>query len=62
MNPYKCGYLDDPGQAFSQAQKCAQDYQAKPSGPLYDRIDLQVEGSAEVEALSYRRISPGRMG
>ena len=43
MNPCKCGYLDDPGQACSRAPKCAQDYQAKISGPLYDRIDLQVE-------------------
>jgi len=43
MNPCRCGYLDDPAQACSRAPRCAQDYQAKISGPLYDRIDLQIE-------------------
>ncbi|MEX2450298.1 MAG: ATP-binding protein, partial [Rhodospirillales bacterium] len=43
MNPCRCGYLDDPGQACSRAPKCAQDYQAKISGPLFDRIDLHVD-------------------
>ncbi|MEQ8194022.1 MAG: YifB family Mg chelatase-like AAA ATPase [Rhodospirillales bacterium] len=43
MNPCRCGYLDDPAQACSRAPKCAQDYQSKISGPLYDRIDLHVE-------------------
>lgn len=43
MNPCKCGYLDDPGMACSRAPRCAADYQAKISGPLYDRIDLHVD-------------------
>ena len=43
MNPYRCGYLDDPGRACSRAPRCAADYQAKISGPLFDRIDLHVE-------------------
>ena len=43
MNPCRCGYLDDPAQACSRAPRCAQDYQSKISGPLYDRIDLQIE-------------------
>ena len=43
MNPCKCGYLDDPGMACSRAPRCAQDYQAKISGPLFDRIDLHVD-------------------
>ena len=43
MNPCRCGYLEDPGRACSRAPRCALDYQAKISGPLYDRIDLQVE-------------------
>ncbi len=43
MNPCRCGYLDDPGRACSRAPRCALDYQSKISGPLYDRIDLQVE-------------------
>ncbi len=43
MNPCRCGYLDDPGQACGRAPKCAIDYQAKISGPLFDRIDLHVD-------------------
>lgn len=43
MNPCRCGYLDDPAQACSRAPRCAEDYQSKISGPLYDRIDLHVE-------------------
>lgn len=43
MNPCRCGYLDDPGRACSRAPRCGQDYQAKISGPLLDRIDLHVE-------------------
>ncbi len=43
MNPCRCGHLDDPAQACARAPRCAQDYQAKISGPLFDRIDLTVE-------------------
>jgi magnesium chelatase family protein len=43
MNPCRCGYLDDPARACSRAPKCAQDYQGKISGPMFDRIDLHVE-------------------
>ncbi|OEJ64397.1 YifB family Mg chelatase-like AAA ATPase [Magnetovibrio blakemorei] len=43
MNPCRCGYLDDPGQACSRAPKCAEDYQNRLSGPLLDRIDLHVD-------------------
>jgi magnesium chelatase family protein len=43
MNPCRCGYLADPSRACSRAPKCGQDYQAKISGPLYDRIDLVLE-------------------
>jgi len=43
MNPCRCGYLDNPAQACSRAPRCAQDYQAKISGPLFDRIDLHVD-------------------
>ncbi len=35
--------MDDPGRACSKAPRCAQDYQARISGPLFDRIDLHVE-------------------
>ena len=43
MNPCRCGHLADPARACSRAPRCAQDYQAKISGPLYDRIDLVIE-------------------
>ncbi len=65
MNPCRCGYLGDPGRECTKAPRCGIDYQAKLSGPLLDRIDLQVdvpavsisdlsseggEGSAQVRA------------
>jgi len=72
MNPCRCGYLDDAALACSRAPRCAADYQAKISGPLFDRIDLHVdvptvsaadltlpppaEGSAEIAA----RVSAAR--
>jgi magnesium chelatase family protein len=43
MNPCRCGYLSDPAQACGRAPKCAQEYQSRISGPLFDRIDLHVE-------------------
>ena len=43
MNPCRCGYLDDPALACTRAPKCAADYQAKISGPLFDRIDIHVD-------------------
>ncbi|WP_142849294.1 YifB family Mg chelatase-like AAA ATPase [Telmatospirillum sp. J64-1] len=66
MNPCRCGYLGDEAQACNRAPKCGLDYQAKISGPMFDRIDLHVdvpavspadlslpppaEGSAEIAA------------
>ena len=43
MNPCRCGYLADPAQACGRAPKCAQDYQSRISGPLFDRIDIHVD-------------------
>jgi magnesium chelatase family protein len=43
MNPCRCGYLDNPVLACGRAPRCARDYQARISGPLFDRIDLHVE-------------------
>ncbi len=43
MNPCRCGYLSDPARSCGRAPKCAQDYQAKISGPLMDRIDIHVD-------------------
>src|SRR5262245_60022764 len=42
MNPCKCGG-SLPGQACRRGPRCADDYQARISGPLLDRIDLQIE-------------------
>jgi magnesium chelatase family protein len=41
MNPCRCG--GGPGQACKRGPRCAADYQARISGPLIDRIDLQIE-------------------
>lgn len=43
MNPCRCGLLGDPEQTCRRAPLCAEDYQSRISGPLYDRIDLTVE-------------------
>ena len=43
MNPCRCGHLDDANRACSRAPRCAIDYQAKISGPVFDRIDMVVE-------------------
>ncbi len=43
MNPCRCGHLDDAALACGRAPKCAQDYQSKISGPIFDRIDLHVD-------------------
>lgn len=46
MNPCRCGHIDDPSVACRRAPKCADDYQSRISGPLFDRIDLHVTVSA----------------
>jgi magnesium chelatase family protein len=43
MNPCRCGHLDQPALACGKAPRCAQDYQTRISGPLFDRIDLHVD-------------------
>lgn len=64
MNPCRCGHLGEPDLACTRAPRCGEDYRARLSGPLLDRIDLFVhvppvaaadlalpppaEGSAEV--------------
>lgn len=50
MNPCRCGYLDDPSRTCGRAPRCAVDYQAKISGPLFDRIDCHVEVPAVTAA------------
>ncbi|HTQ33373.1 MAG TPA: YifB family Mg chelatase-like AAA ATPase [Stellaceae bacterium] len=43
MNPRRCGYLAEPGRACGRAPRCGEEYQAKLSGPLLDRIDLHID-------------------
>ncbi len=66
MNPCRCGHGGAGKGACGKAPKCLRDYQGRVSGPLMDRIDLQIdvppvtatdlalpapaEGSAEVAA------------
>jgi magnesium chelatase family protein len=46
MNPCKCGMAGEPGHTCRRGPRCAADYQARLSGPLLDRMDIQVELSA----------------
>ena len=41
--PCRCGYLGDAAQACSRAPRCANEYQARISGPLFDRFDIHVD-------------------
>jgi magnesium chelatase family protein len=41
MNPCKCG--GSLGQACGRGPRCASEYMSRISGPLLDRIDLQIE-------------------
>jgi len=43
MNPCKCGHGGLGRGACGRAPRCLQSYQTKVSGPLMDRIDLQIE-------------------
>ncbi len=44
MNPCRCGYANDPARACAGcSQQQAARYQRRISGPLRDRIDIQIE-------------------
>lgn len=43
MNPCRCGRAFEPGFACAKGKNCAERYQSRISGPLLDRIDLQIE-------------------
>lgn len=46
MNPCKCGMAGSPGHLCRKGPRCAADYQARISGPLLDRMDIQIELAA----------------
>jgi len=43
MNPCRCGRAGEPGHSCARGPRCVNDYQARISGPLMDRIDLRIE-------------------
>lgn len=58
QNPCPCGYLGDPLNRCNCTELDIKRYTGKISGPLLDRIDLQVE----VPALSYQEMSETTVG
>lgn len=46
MNPCRCGEAGKPGHTCKRGVRCAAEYQSRISGPLLDRLDMQVELSA----------------
>ncbi len=72
MNPCRCGHFAE--QACGRAPRCAEQYQARLSGPLLDRIDLYIDvpavspadlslpPSAESSAAVAQRVKAARAG
>jgi magnesium chelatase family protein len=57
MNPCPCGFLGDPRRPCECPEPMVERYRARVSGPLLDRIDLQVE--VPVPKLRELRQEPG---
>jgi magnesium chelatase family protein len=58
MNPCPCGFLGDAKRTCTCTPEQVHRYRARISGPLMDRIDLQVE----VPRVPYRALKEGRDG
>ncbi len=58
MNPCPCGYLGDAKRSCTCTPEQVHRYRARISGPLMDRIDLQVE----VPRVPYRALKGGATG
>lgn len=43
MNPCRCGRAGEPGYTCKRGPRCADEYQARLSGPFLDRVDLHLE-------------------
>lgn len=58
MNPCPCGYLGHPDKPCKDTTLQVNRYRGKISGPLWDRMDMQIE----VPALKYRDMMDGEAG
>ncbi len=58
MNPCPCGFLSDPMGKCTCTTPQIQKYQSKISGPLLDRIDIQIE----MPRLEYKELSSKKSG
>jgi magnesium chelatase family protein len=58
MNPCPCGYYGDPLKACSCSAATITRYQKRLSGPLLDRIDIQVD----VPRVEFEKLSSDRQG
>jgi magnesium chelatase family protein len=56
MNPCPCGYLSDPKHECRCTYRQIQRYRSRLSGPLIDRMDIQVQ----VPAVPYRDLADGK--
>src|ERR1022692_1028190 len=57
MNPCPCGYFGDPTRECRCTPAIIQRYLGKISGPLLDRIDIQIE----VPAVPYKELRAGEV-
>ncbi|MFC1526588.1 YifB family Mg chelatase-like AAA ATPase [Candidatus Latescibacterota bacterium] len=58
MNPCPCGYCGDPRHDCTCSPTMVQRYRARISGPLTDRLDIQVE----VPGVAYEELAGGPAG
>ncbi len=58
MNPCPCGYMGHPDKTCKDTQVMIDRYRGKISGPLWDRIDMQIT----VPALKYKDMVDGPAG
>ncbi|MGE4373317.1 MAG: YifB family Mg chelatase-like AAA ATPase [Xanthobacter sp.] len=57
MNPCRCGRAGEPGFTCKRGARCAEEYQARLSGPFLDRIDIHLDVPA-VSAADLVRPAP----